>query len=342
MVSHRNVKHFVEAVVQRYQITKRDRLSQTFDMTFDLSAFDMFVAWECGACVCCPSQRTLLNPGRFIEESLLSVWFSVPSVAVFMKRLGMLKRSQYPNLRWSLFCGEPLPADLAEAWSEAAPNSIVENLYGPTEVTIACTAYRWNPCSSPAEVQRGLVPIGEPLPGLDALIAREDLCEAGPLEEGELLISGPQVSLGYWRDQERTAAVFVMPPQKENIYYRTGDLVRRVDGYGPMVYLGRADHQIKVRGYRVELEEVEAHLRAEAGTEVAVAVGWPLTLSGADGIVAFLDQSNLGVTQLRQKLKAKLPPYAVPREIRFLSEIPVNENGKTDRKALIKLLQESK
>lgn len=341
MVSHRNVTHFIHTMVERYSITAEDRFSQNFDMTFDLSAFDMFVAWERGACVCCPSQKILLNPGRFIQESRLSVWFSVPSTTVFMKRFGMLKPGQYPGLRWSLFCGEPLPVEVAEAWSKAAPNSSLENLYGPTELTIACTAYRWNPNTSPAEAERGLVPIGEPLPGLEALIARESLQEADALEEGELLISGPQVSSGYWHEEDRTAAVFVVPPQKRSVYYRTGDLVRRVNPHGPMVYLGRTDQQIKVRGHRVELGEVEAHLRAEADTEMAIAVGWPVSLSGADGIVAFVDRPGLDLQHLRSRLKTRLPSYAVPRDIRFLSKLPLNANGKVDRKALVRLLEES-
>ena len=94
MVSHRNVAAFLDYMVERYAITEEDRLSQMFDMTFDLSAFDMFVAWERGACVCCPSQKTLIKPGKFIQEAELTLWFSVPSVAVFMNQLGMLKAGE--------------------------------------------------------------------------------------------------------------------------------------------------------------------------------------------------------------------------------------------------------
>ncbi|PYS05946.1 MAG: thioester reductase, partial [Acidobacteria bacterium] len=117
MVAHRNVTPFIDVMVVRYRITEEDRFSQTFDMTFDLSVFDMFLAWERGACVCCPSQKTLISPGKFIREARLTVWFSVPSVGLLMKRLGVLKPNQYPNLKWSLFCGEPLSADIAKAWS---------------------------------------------------------------------------------------------------------------------------------------------------------------------------------------------------------------------------------
>jgi len=169
MVTHRNVTPFVNAMVDRYEITEEDRFSQTFDLTFDLSVFDMFVAWERAACVCCPSAKTLIKPGKFIKDARLTVWFSVPSTGVFMKRLGELKPDSYPNLRWSLFCGEPLPVDVARAWARAAPHSTLENLYGPTEVTVACTAYRWDAHVSPGASKRGIVPIGEPLPDMTAL-----------------------------------------------------------------------------------------------------------------------------------------------------------------------------
>ena len=140
MVSHANVLHYVDYVTRRYAFTSNDRTSQTFDPTFDLSAHDMFVAWHNGACVCCPTQKQLIKPGAFINEARLTVWFSVPSTAVFMRRLGVLKPGMYPRLRLSLFCGEALPVEIVRQWGLAAPNSAIENLDGPTELTIACTA----------------------------------------------------------------------------------------------------------------------------------------------------------------------------------------------------------
>lgn len=340
MVSHSNVTHFVDFMVERYQITEEDRFSQNFEMTFDLSAFDMFVAWQRGACVCCPSAKNLISPARFIQNSALTVWFSVPSVGVFMKRLGLLKPNRFPSLRWSLFCGEALPADIAQDWLAAAPNSIVENLYGPTELTIACTLYRWDPQRSPAECQFGTVPIGRPYPDMHALITDDDLKEVAPGQIGELLVTGPQLTLGYWRDAERTAAAFVTPRGKTETYYRTGDRVRRpLTGTEPIVYLGRTDHQVKVRGHRLELGEVEAVLKQQPGVDSAVAIGWPLTTSGAGGVVAFVTGSRVKENVLRNGVGAILPAYAVPREIRILPQLPLNVNGKVDRGALCSMLE---
>jgi amino acid adenylation domain-containing protein len=340
-VADANVIQFVNSAVTRYQITESDRLSQNFDMTFDLSAFDMFVAWERGACVCCPPQKTLLNPAGFIRNSRLTVWFSVPSLGSTMSRLGALKPRAFPDLRWSLFCGEPLTRDIAETWSTAAPNSIVENLYGPTEATIACTAYRWDPQSSPSECDRAIVPIGHPLPDMCVLVADEGLREVAPGEAGELLLSGPQVSMGYWEDRDRTAARFVIPPGRTEPHYRTGDRVRRPLNNGPITFLGRSDNQIKVQGYRVELEEVEAWLRREAKVKVAVAVGWPTTASGPSGIEAFISESPMTTEEILRGLKSILPRYALPRRIHRLNNWPLNSNGKIDRRKLVSDLEET-
>jgi amino acid adenylation domain-containing protein len=338
MVAHRNVRHFVEAMVERYAITEHDRFSQTFDLTFDLSAFDMFVAWERGACLCCPTATQKALPGSYISDCDITVWFSVPSTAVLMSRLRMLKPGKYPRLRYSLFCGEALPVEVLQTWERAAPNAILENLYGPTELTIACTLYRWDPARSPAECEQGVVPIGEPYPGMRYLVTDEQQKEVAVGEAGELLMTGPQLSLGYYRDPVRTSAAFVTPPGHAECYYRTGDRVRRPRPGQPLVYLGRIDNQIKIQGYRVELGEIEAVLREEAGVEVAVAIGWPLSASGADGIVAFIGADGADTEAIRRRVIGRLPPYMHPSEVRAMREWPLNANGKIDRKALRAML----
>jgi amino acid adenylation domain-containing protein len=339
-VAQRNVTAFLDYMVERYQITETDRLSQMFDMTFDLSVFDMFMAWERGACVCCPSQKTLIKPGKFINDEKLSIWFSVPSTAVFMKQLGMLKPGQYPSLRFSLFCGEPMPNSSAVAWLEAAPNSIVENLYGPTELTIACTLYRWDPAKSASESELGIVPIGYPYPGMKVLVADESLREVALGQEGELLMNGPQTSLGYWRDQAKTAAAFVTPPGADEIFYRTGDRVRRPRDNAPLTHLGRMDSQVKIFGHRVELGEVEAKVRAACGCDGVVAVGWPKTESGFGGVEAFIEGPESAADNLRRTVAAELPEYMVPRRFHFMERLPKNANNKYDRKAMQKMLEE--
>lgn len=342
MVAHRNVVAFLDAMIERYRPTPEDRFSHTFDLTFDLSVFDLFMAWWSGACVCCPTAAQKAFPGKYVAASGVTIWFSVPSTAVLMNKLRMLKEGAYPSLRYALFCGEALPVEITQQFARAAPGAIVENLYGPTELTIACTLYRWDPERSPRESELGVVPIGEPYPGMDVKIVDEHLRDVAPGESGELLMSGPQLTPGYFRDEERTKAAFVVPPGSDRVYYRTGDRVRRAAG-GPLVYLGRVDNQIKIQGYRVELGEIEAVLREVAQTDVAIAIGWPRSASGAEGVVGFVGEPGGGSTAstsadaaetIRAAACSRLPSYMQPREIRFVREWPLNANGKVDRKVL--------
>ncbi len=335
LVRQANVAAFLDAVAQRYDLNETDRLSQLFDLTFDLSAFDLFAAWQNGACVCCPEAGQLLRPSDFVRDSRLTVWFSVPSTAMFLERLGGLKAGMFPDLRLSLFCGEALTAELADGWAGAAPNSIVENLYGPTEATIACTAHRWQAGLAPGA--RGFVPIGEAIGATETRVVDEGLREVGEGEAGQLLLGGPQVVEGYWGDAAATARSFVTMPG-DGHWYLTGDRVLRPLGGGPLEYLGRIDSQIKILGHRVELEEVEAAVQEEARAE-AIAVGWPLTPSGAAGIVAFIAGASVDTVQLRRALTDRLPEYMVPRELRLVGELPLNANGKRDRKAILAMLE---
>ena len=338
MVSHSNVTHFVDAMVARYAISENDRFSQTFDLTFDLSAFDLFVAWEKGACVCCPTQQEKLFPAKYINSQQISIWFSVPSTGVLMKKLRMLKPDKFPGIRYSLFCGEALPLEVAEAFQQAASSSIVENLYGPTELTIACTLYTYDAVKTPLESKHGIVPIGDAYPNMKILIVDEDLQPVDPGQAGELLMAGPQLSLGYWEDPGKTSAAFVQPPGVNETYYKTGDRVVRQEPGAPLLYLGRVDNQIKVQGYRVELGEIEAIIREQAETDVAVALGYPVSDTGAEGVVAFVSKAGCDLDSLRNKVQQKLPAYMQPSDIFQVEAFPLNANGKVDRKALLEIL----
>ncbi len=339
MVAHRNVVSYVDYTADWFEISERDVTSQMFELTFDLSAFDMFVSWERGACLCCPSQKTLINPGQFIQDRKLTIWFSAPSTVSFMKRLGLLKADRFPSLRLSLFCGEALPVSSAEVWLKAAPNTVIENLYGPTELTISCTSYRWDPKRSPSEAELGVMPIGHPHPGMKVLVVDESLKEVEPGEVGELLMNGPQMSLGYWKDRERTDAAFVVPFGENDIFYRTGDRVRRPKDNGPLTYLGRTDFQVKVRGHRVELGEVEAVVRQISGMDGVVAIGWPPSASGCDEIEVFIEGESTEVDRLHTDIASRLPDYMAPRRLHFMSRLPRNANDKFDRNALMKILR---
>src|SRR5208282_755364 len=259
-VSQSNAVAYMEYAKKRFAFNASDRCSQNFDLTFDLSVHDLFTCWDAGATLCPYAEQTL-TPAVLVDEKQLTCWFSVPSVAMFASKLGLLEPGSFPTLRWSLFCGEALSATLAEAWQQAANNSILENLYGPTEATIAITYYRWDSATSPAECVRGLVPIGWPFDGQQVCAVNDDLSPVPTGESGELCLGGSQVTRGYLNDPAKTAKSFVrLAHTGDQIWYRTGDLVRQ-DERGCLFYLGRRDFQVKISGYRVELQEIDLVLR---------------------------------------------------------------------------------
>jgi len=340
-IRHRNVCAYLHRVVPRYEMGPGSRVSQTFDLTFDLSVFDMFAAWGSGAALVVPDRADLMAPTRFVAAKELTHWFSVPSVVSVARRLRSLAAGSMPTLRWSLFCGEPLTLQQAEAWQKAAAGSRIENLYGPTELTISCTEYRLP--RDPAEWPRpanGTVPIGTPYPGLEHVVLDAD---GRPCDDGELCVRGPQRFPGYL-DPANNAGRFVAyedggrardfdggGPVSDALWYRTGDRVTWQDGR--LVHLGRLDQQVKVRGYRVELGEIEAALRELPGVRDALVVAVP----GADGesdLEAVCTGSAAQPQELLAALRLRLPAYMVPRGISRYEELPLNANGKVDRKTV--------
>jgi acyl-coenzyme A synthetase/AMP-(fatty) acid ligase len=174
---------------------------------------------------------------------------------------------------------------------------------------------------------------------MNVLVADEKLKEVRPGQEGELLMNGPQMSPGYWKEPEKTATAFVVPPGKNDVYYRTGDRVRRPDGDGPLTHLGRIDFQVKILGNRAELGEVEEVVRKACGSDGVVAVGWPATPSGCGGVEVFIEGEREDVEQLRNSVASKLPDYMVPRRFHFMRSLPRNQNDKLDRAAMLRMLE---
>lgn len=337
-VSQSNVCSYLEYVDQRYQFNPQDRFSQNFDLTFDLSVHDLFACWDAGATLCCSPEQTLV-PVTTIDDYNLTVWFSVPSVGIFASKLGLLRPGAFPTLRLSLFCGEALSATLAENWQRAAPSSIVENLYGPTETTIAITHYRWMRDRSFEECANGIVPIGWMFENQQSCIVDEDLHPLPAGKTGELCLAGSQVTGGYLNSPDRTAAQFVrIHSLSDQIWYRTGDLARQ-DERGCLYYLGRTDQQVKVNGYRVELQEIDLVLREAAGIELAVAVPWPVSNATASGIVAVLCGANPSIdAQVFELCAQRLPRYMVPSAVYHFDQLPLNANGKLDRRQIAEQL----
>jgi amino acid adenylation domain-containing protein len=330
-ITHDNAAAYLTYAAARYQLRSDDRCSQNFDLTFDLSVHDLFMSWNAGASLC-PFTDQYLVPATLIDEKQLTVWFSVPSVATFASRLGLLEPAAFPSLRLSLFCGEPLSAKMARAWQQAASNSVVENLYGPTEATIAITHYTWDSQRSEDDCYNGIVPLGWPFHGHDARIVDDTLSVVADGETGELCLSGRQVAEGYFNDRLRTSRQFVRLPESDATWYLTGDLVSR-DEQGCLHYMGRKDQQVKINGYRVELQEIEHVVKDAANTELAVAVPWPQSEGTASGVVAVISGSEESCDgSILERCRERLPAYMVPSHIYHVDQLPITPNGKIDRK----------
>ena len=337
MIEIGSVIQMIEVMQRRYGFCVADRVSQWSELTFDASVFTMFMTWSAGAALYVVPAAQLMAPGKFIQDNQLTIWNSVPSIALFLQRLRVLAPGVFPRLRYSLFGGEALPLRLAQAWQAAAPNSSVDNLYGPTEATVQCMGQRLTDPPN-ATNNRGVLAIGDPFEGLEADVLDPALNPLPRSAPGELVVSGRQLARGYFNDPEMTAARF--PLLRGKHWFRTGDLVYR-DESGAFHHLGRIDNQVKVLGNRVELEEVEAHLRAISGTDLVAAVAWPVVDGCACGIVAFLCGSRVGAEAAREAMRQRVPHYMVPLQIHEIGSMPLGSSGKIDRNALCQRLVEA-
>jgi amino acid adenylation domain-containing protein len=325
------VDHLLRALDSRYALRPDDRVAETAATSFDISVYNMFATWRAGAALHIVPAKEMMMPSRFIREHQLTIWFSVPSVATLMARMKLLQPGIFPSLRQTFFCGEPLLGSVAADWQKAAPHSTVINMYGPTEATVMCTSEDFGPACA---MTRDIVAIGRPFSGMKAAVATPELSWVEDGTSGELLLSGPQLALGYLDDQEKTSHKFVNVEGER--WYRTGDLACR-DTNGIFHFLGRLDDQVKILGYRVELEEIEFHLRAVTGCESAAAIAWPVQDGSAFGTAAFIAGFKGVAKEIQAAMKQRLPVYMVPNAIYPIPELPMNHNGKVNRKALAEL-----
>ncbi|MFI5844845.1 amino acid adenylation domain-containing protein [Catenuloplanes sp. NPDC051500] len=337
-VRHRNVVPYVSYCAEAYEVGPGARLSQTFELTFDPSVFDMFVAWLSGALLVVAAPGDAMAPVRYVNDNAITHWFSVPSVISLARRLRGLRPGSMPGLRWSLFAGEQLTLAQARAWADAAPHSTVENLYGPTELTVTCTRYRLpaDPARWP-HTSNGTVPIGRIHPHLEGVLLTADGAAA---DEGELCVRGSQRFDGYLdpaqnqgrfadHDGRRTVPAGALPgPQS---WYRTGDRVRQEDG--ELVHLGRLDDQVKIHGYRIELGEIESVLRRHPELRDVVVLALP-TGAGEIELHAFYTCEQPAEVELAALVATHLPPYMAPARYHRVELFPVNSSGKVDRRRL--------
>jgi acyl-coenzyme A synthetase/AMP-(fatty) acid ligase len=258
----------------------------------------------------------------------------VPYALIQLLQRGGLAARDLSALRWVLFAGEPFPTKHLRQLMTLLPQARFSNLYGPTETNV-CTYFHVPPLPPDSDEP---IPIGRPCSNVEALVvdAADQPLSTG--EVGELLIRGPVVMRGYWGQPEKTNRSFFRRPafsQFEDLFYRTGDLVQPLPG-GDFKYLGRKDRQIKTRGYRVELDEIEVALLSHSGVEEAAVFDVPDGQGSKliEACVILKSGVTLTSAQLIEYLAGRLPPYAVPAQLTLALDFPRTSTGKIDRRAL--------
>lgn len=343
-VTAENLAHYLHAMQQRYLIIPSDRLSQLFELSFDASVFDLFMTWNHGASLHTVPAAQVMAPGNFIRERCLTLWFGVPSTIAFLQKMKMLRANSFPTLRISLFGGEPLPVASVAAWHDAAPASVIDNFYGPTETTVICFVQN---CRPPYLVTPGsdVIAIGKPYERVFAGIINEQREFLSANQSGQIVIGGIQVTPGYWQDEKLSRQKFLSlthPRWGTQRWYLTGDLGYQ-DQAGVFHYQGRIDNQVKVTGHRIELEEVEVHLREAARTVSVAVVAWPIVDDAALGLIGFVSGTDERPDAIKKALGQRLPLYMLPKRIIVVPSLPYTVNGKVNRKELVAWLgQEAK
>jgi len=336
MLSHLNALTFVRWCHAYFGTGAADRLSNHAPLHFDLTILDIYVAALAGArLVVVPPEMSVfpIQLARFIEEHGITVWYSVPSVLTLLVLHGGLAPGRLASLRHVIFAGEVFPTKHLRSLMRVLPHAQFTNLYGPTETNV-CTYYRVPALS---DDQTEPIPIGRAIEDVEVFAITDGGRPASPGEVGELYVRGTTVAYGYWGDPEKTARGFLPNPvgPAQDRTYRTGDLVRQ-NAEGDYLFLGRRDHQIKSRGYRIEIGDIEASLYAHPDVAECAVIPIPDEVVG-NRLKAFIAarSASLAGEELARFCATLLPKYMVPEAFEFLPTLPKTSTGKVDRQALL-------
>jgi amino acid adenylation domain-containing protein len=337
MHTHSSALSFAEWAQMTYALTEEDRVTNHAPYHFDLSTFDLFATMIAGGTVVIIPEFVVKFPAshsQLLQDEKITVSYTVPYALISLMERGAIDKRDLSALRWVLFAGEVFPTKHLRALMTLWPEKRFSNLYGPTETNV-CTFYHVPPIPEGTDET---IPIGIPCANEEALIVDEDNQEVAPGEVGELLIRGGTVMRGYWGRPDLNEKGFYRRPMfndYEDIFYRTGDLVQELPD-GNLRYLGRKDRQVKTRGYRVELDEVEVALLSHEAVQEAAVYTIP-DGQGSNLIEAAVILRETGALKgkaLQTYIGTQLPPYAVPVKIHTMEDFPRTSTGKINRRVL--------
>jgi len=333
-IPHRGIIDYADWVCETFQFDDNTVLGNQSAFFFDNSTLDIFSMLKVGAQLIIIPEVLHRYPTKlpeFICENGINTIFWVPTVLIAVANSGVLEKTKMPCLKKVLFCGEAMPNRQLNIWRKNCPDILYANLYGPTEITDVCTYYIVDRPFKDSDP----LPIGKACRNMRATILREDNTPAAVGETGELCISGSALTLGYWNSPEITDRVLITNPNvtayREPLY-RTGDLAYMAED-GNIIYVGRSDSQIKLKGLRIELGE------AETAAKTVDSIKNACVLFDADrqDIVLFAEtDEDIKLRRLNLELKKLIPAYMAPTRLVCLKELPKTPNGKIDRVLLKK------
>lgn len=307
--------HFTEQ--NQYNFTEKDRFLQTFELTFDVSVFSFFMPLLKGACCYVLDGKNVkfIEIIKWIKEYEITILATVPTIISYLKNY--LKNFECQHLKYSLFLGDKLLQNECENWQESFPNSQIVNLYGPTEATIFCSEYFWT-----KEIDDSLdniIPIGKLFPNIEYVLIDEN--NQVNYDLGELCLRGQQVIKNYHAHENKECFIQI----ENDFYYKTGDLIQIRNN--TLFFITRVDQQIKINGFRVELNAIEnlifKHFKLKT---IAIK-------SKNESIICF-HTSPINPEIVISKLKTLIPSYMIPSQFELIKEFPLNSNQKIDYKKL--------
>ena len=327
-INHRSVIDYIDWVTETFDITQEDIFGNQAPFYFDNSILDIYSTIKSGATAYIIPKRLFAQPVpllEYLKEKKINTIFWVPSALIVVAKLKAFRNVDLSNtLRRVLFCGEVMPNRQLNVWRKFLPDVLYANLYGPTEITDACTYYIVDREFSDDEP----LPIGIPMANTDIIVLNEKDEPVSGDEVGELCVRGTSLSMGYYRNPGKTQEAFVQNPLNPcvpEIIYRTGDLVK-YNEHGELVYLSRKDFQIKHMGHRIELGEIET---AVSSLE-EIALCCCLYDEKRQKIVLFIEE-ELDRAYINEKISRLVPEYMLPNKVITLETMPINANGKIDR-----------
>lgn len=334
-ITHRSVIDYIDWVTETFSITEEDSFGNQAPFYFDNSILDIYSTIKSGATTFIIPKNLFAQPVlllEYLKEKKINTIFWVPSALIVVAKLKAFRNVDLSDtLQRVLFCGEVMPNKQLNTWRKFLPDVLYANLYGPTEITDACTYYIVDREFADDEP----LPIGIPMANTDILVLNDkDELVSGD-EIGELCVRGTSLSMGYYNNPEKTKEAFVQNPLNPfvpEIIYRTGDLVK-YNEYGEIIYLSRKDFQIKHMGHRIELGEIETAVSSLEEISLCCC----LYDEKHQKIVLFIEE-NLDKAYIVEKISKLVPEYMFPNKVISLEKMPINANGKIDRVKLKELL----